>query len=174
MINGGSSATRPASTSIADANWIRNYDYVALAGEGFGAATGGLMANSGNAFGIAVFEGTTVTKDTRPVDVMWVSGGGNLFSAGPPQVGYRVCNNDWYDVINPVTLESQPFFRQGTNNTFLSYNTSDLGYFYILGGEYNITLGRWTKARSQTNYLMSETTQLKEIQSDSLSTKLVE
>ncbi|WP_295118970.1 DUF5689 domain-containing protein [uncultured Chitinophaga sp.] len=161
------------STDISSVNWVKNYDYVTKAGEGFGVAKNGWLANSGNAFGIAVFEGVTVTADTKPVDVIWVNGGGSLYSAGPPPLGYKIANTDWYDVVNPLEPSiQQPYFRMGTNNTFLAYNTGDLGFFYILGGEYNVGLGRWTKARTQTNVLMTKTSQLSEIQNDSLSTKL--
>lgn len=158
------------SKSIAESNWIRAYDYVNLAGEGFGAKTGGWFANSGNATGVAVFEGTTVTKDTKPVDVIFISGGGSLFQASP-EYGYRITNNDWYDVLNPITLASQPYYRAGTNTLFLSYNTADLGYFYVLGGEYTLSLGRWTKARTQMNYLMDTATVAANIQ-DSTATQL--
>jgi hypothetical protein len=53
----------------------------------------------------------------------------------------------------------------------MTYTTADLGYFYLMGGEYNVTLGRWTKARSQTNVLLTKTSTLAEIENAS-STKL--
>ncbi|UYQ94487.1 DUF5689 domain-containing protein [Chitinophaga horti] len=165
LING------PSSTNISAANWVRNYDYVNKDGEGFGVKKNGWMANSGNAFGLAIFEGTTVTEASAPIDVMWVSSGGSLFAGN---AGYRVGNTDWYDINNPVTLAPQPFYRAGTNTTFLSYNPEDQGFFYILGGEYNLALRRWTKARSQTNWLMTKSSTLSELESDSLSTKLKE
>jgi hypothetical protein len=164
LINGS------ASTGIATANWLLNHDYSVNEGFGFGNITTGLFANSGNAFGIAIFRGTQVTKDTRPVDVMYNSGGGALWEGDK---GYRITNNDFYDVINPLTMEPQPFFKQGTNQLFLKYNTADVGYFVSLGGEYNITLGRWTTARSQMNMEMTKTSSLSEIEHEK-ATKIVE
>lgn len=167
LING------PSSTSIADANWIRAFNYTNTAGDGFGTATSGLFANSGNASGLAVFEGTTVEQQTVPVDVIFVATGGSLFTAGPPPAGYRITNNDWYDVKNPITLEDQPFYRQGTNTLSLVYPTpSDQGFFQLLGGEYNMSLGRWTKARSQTNQKLEKNSVISEIESE-ISTKIL-
>lgn len=164
LINGANS------TSIASSNWIRNYNYVSNAGEGFGTATGGLLANSGNASGIAVFEGTTVTAATKPVDVIFIGTGGSLFTANPP-AGYLITNNDFYDVKNPITLADQPFYRAGENTMAYAYNTADLGYFNMLGGVYNTTLGRWTTARAQNNVLMTKQSPITVIES-SASTKV--
>jgi hypothetical protein len=158
MINGSSS------TSMSNSNWIRTFNYTTQDGDGFGNKTGGLFANSGNASGVAVFADSTVTVDSRPVDVIFIATGGSLFTAGPPAVGYRITNTDWYDVKNPITLEDQSFYRSGTNTLSLVYNTADMGYFNMLGGEYNISLGRWTKARTQNNVLLTKTSAITEIE----------
>ncbi|HEY0611993.1 MAG TPA: DUF5689 domain-containing protein [Chitinophaga sp.] len=158
MING------EKSTSISTSNWIRTFNYVDQGGDGFGNKTGGLFANSGNASGVAVFADSTVTVDSRPVDVIFVATGGSLFTAGPPAIGYRITNTDWYDVKNPITLQDQPFYRSGSNTLSLVYNTADLGYFNMLGGEYNVALGRWTKARIQNNVLLTKTSAITEIE----------
>ncbi|MEJ7779063.1 MAG: DUF5689 domain-containing protein [Daejeonella sp.] len=159
LINGA------ASTDISSANWIRSFNYTTTDGDGFGIRNGGFFANSGNAFGMAVFAGTTVTKDTKPIDAIFVATGGSLFSAGPPAVGYRIANTDYYDVINPLTLSSQPFYRQGSNTLNLTYTTpSDAGIFYKLGGVYNPALGRWVKARTQTNFALTKTSPITEIE----------
>jgi hypothetical protein len=158
MINGS------GSTSMSNSNWIKAYDYVNNNGEGFGTKTGGLLANSGNAFGIAVFQGTNITVNTAPIDAVFVATGGSLFTAGPPAMGYRIPNNDFYDKKNPITLVDQPFYRSGTNTLNFVYNTSDLGYFVMLGGEYNPALGRWVKARSQNNILLTKTSAVTEIE----------
>jgi len=160
MINGASS------TSMYNSNWIKSYDYVNNNGEGFGNKTSGLLANSGNASGIAVFAGTTIDGNTAPIDVIFVGTGGSLFTAGPPATGYRIANNDFYDKKNPITLEDQPFYRSGSNTLSYSYNTADLGYFNMLGGEYNPTLGRWMKARSQNNVLLTKTSAITEIEGE--------
>lgn len=163
LINGSSS------TDISNAKWVLNYDYVTKDGfDGIGNKTGGLMANSGNAFGIAVFNTTTVTEAIKPVDVMYISGGGALTDGTK---GYRITNNDYYDVIDPLSLKAQPFFMAGTNNIFLKYNTSDVGYFVSLGGVYNTSLARWTSARSQNNIEMTKASTLTEIENE-LSTKI--
>lgn len=167
MINGS------GSTSMSSSNWIRAFNYTTTDGDGFGAKTGGLFANSGNASGLAVFEGTTVNASTKPVDVIFVSTGGSLYTPGPPPVGYRITNNDWYDVKNPITLEDQPFYRQGSNTLSLGYATADQGYFNLLGGEYNLALGRWTKARTQTNFLLTKQSPITEIEGEG-ATKLKE
>ena len=167
LINGASS------TSIASVNWIRSFNYTTTDGDGFGTKTGGIFANSGNASGVAVFPGTTVTAATVPVDVIFVATGGSLYTPGPPERGYRIANTDWYDIKNPITLQDQPFYRSGSNTLSMSYTPADLGYFYKLGGEYNVTLGRWMKARSQTNVLLTKQSTLTEIEGAG-STKLVQ
>ena len=160
MINGA------ASTSMATSNWIKTFNYTTTDGEGFGTKTGGLFANSGNASGLAVFAGTTVTVDSQPLDVLFVSSGGSLYTPTPLPQGYRIANTDWYDVINPITLAEQPFYRSGSNTISMSYTTADLGYFYKMGGEYNVALGRWIKARIQTNVLLTKTSALSEIEGE--------
>jgi PBP1b-binding outer membrane lipoprotein LpoB len=161
----GKTINGSSSTSIASSNWIRSFNYTTTDGDGFGARNGGFFANSGNAFGMAVFSGTTVTKDTQPIDVLFVSTGGSLFSAGPPAVGYKIANTDFYDVINPVTLQSQPYYRQGSNTMALTYTTpADQGFFYKLGGTYNPRLGKWVKARTQSIIKLSKTSAINEIE----------
>lgn len=159
-----------ASTSIASANWIRSFDYANTNGDdGVGNKTGGLFANSGNASGIAVFEGTSVGLATKPVDVLFVAKGGSLYNAGPPERGYRITNTDWYDIKNPITLANQPFYRQGSNTLSMSYITGT--YFHRMGGEYNVGLGRWMKARTNNNILLDNTTLINDIEGEG-STKL--
>lgn len=163
----GKTINGSGSTSIASSNWIRSFNYTTTDGDGFGARNGGFFANSGNAFGMAVFSGTTVTKDTQPIDVLFVSTGGSLFSAGPPAIGYKIANTDFYDVVNPITLQSQPYYRQGSNTLSLSYTTpADQGFFYKLGGTYNPRLGKWVKARTQTVIQLTKTSALSEIEGE--------
>jgi len=155
------------STSLSGSKWIRSFNYSTTAGDGFGTKTTNLLANSGNAFGMAVFSGTTVTKDTQPIDVMFVATGGSLFDPGPPKVGYKIANTDFYDVVNPITLESQPYYRDGSNTLALKYTTpSDQGFYYKLGGIYNPRLGKWVKARTQTIIQLTKTSLLNEIEGD--------
>ncbi|WP_431213688.1 DUF5689 domain-containing protein [Puia sp. P3] len=89
MINGA------GSTSMAGSNWIRAFDYSKQGGDGFGRATTGLMANSGNAFGIAVFHDSAVDVNSVPDDCIFISGGGSLYTPGPPEQGYKINNTDF-------------------------------------------------------------------------------
>jgi hypothetical protein len=157
MINGASS------TNMSSSNWIRAFDYTLSDGDGFGTKTTGLLANSGNAFGMALFQDSTVTVDSKPFDVIFISTGGSLYSAGK---GYRIANTDFYDVIDPITLKEQPFYRMGSNTMSLVYNTADVGYFNMLGGEYSPALGKWVKARIQNNVILSKTSALTEIEGE--------
>ncbi|MGC4099709.1 DUF5689 domain-containing protein [Ferruginibacter sp.] len=160
----GKTINGASSTSISSVNWIRSFNYTTTDGDGFGTKTSGLFANSGNASGFAIFKGTNVDVNSAPVDVLFVSTGGSLYTTTPAPQGYRIANTDWYDIKNPITLEDQPFYRSGSNTLNMSYTTADLGYFYKMGGEYNVTLGRWTKARAQNNVLLTKTSQLVEIE----------
>ena len=162
----GKTINGSASTSMATSNWVRTFNYTTTDGDGFGTKTGGLYANSGNASGVAIFEGTNITVDSKPVDVIFVSSGGSLFTPGPPPQGYRITNTDWYDVKNPITLQDQPFYQSGSNTLCLAYATADLGYFNLLGGEYSPALGRWTKARKQTNLLLTKESAIIEIEGE--------
>lgn len=156
----------PGSTDISSSKWIRAFNYSTTAGDGFGTATSGLLANSGNAFGMAIFEGTTVTVDTAPIDAIFVGSGGALYDPTPPAKGYRIPNSDLYDKVDPITLIPQPFYRQGSNTINFIYNTADLGYFYKLGGVYDTNLGKWTKARTQSNHLMTKSSSIAELEAD--------
>lgn len=155
------------STSIASANWIRSFDYGANGGDGFGTKTTNLLANSGNAFGMAVFADTVITAATVPVDVIFIATGGSLYADGK---GYRIANTDFYDVKDPITKADQQFYRSGTNTLALSYNTGDVGYFNMLGGTYSTTAGRWTRARTQTNVLLTKTSDLTAIEGEGAAT----
>jgi hypothetical protein len=160
MINGS------GSTSMSTSNWVRAFNYTTADGDGFGLKTTGLLANSGNAFGMAVFQDSVVTVDSKPVDVIFIATGGSLYTPGPPARGYRIATTDFYDVINPITLEEQPFYRNGSNTLSLAYNTADLGYFNMLGGTYNATLGKWIKARIQNNVLLTKASAISEIEGE--------
>lgn len=163
-----------SSTSIAQANWVAAYPYNTQDGAGFGTKTTNLLANSGNAYGVAIFEGTTVTKESVPEDVMFVGTGGSLLNLASGY-GYRICNNDFYDLINPITLAEQPFYRSGTNtNAMAYYSPTDAGMYNSFGGVFNLALGRWTTARSQTFIPLTNSSVLTEIENPELITKLVE
>lgn len=149
------------STDISSSFWISKM-YGSVAGDGFGTVTTNLLANSGNAGGIAVFDLTNVTIDTIPVDVMFYGGGGSLYTAGPPERGYKICNTDYYDVTNPSTLQLQPYFNQGSNTGKLGFPAAT--NFTKLGGTYNTTSGRWTTARTLISLPLTATATVAEIE----------
>ena len=142
------------STDISSSIWISKM-YSSVSGDGFGTATSNLLANSGNAAGIAVFDLANVTADTIPVDVIFFGGGGSLYTAGPPAKGYKITNSDYYDIKNPSTLDLQPYFSMGSNTGKLGFPAAT--NFAKLGGTYNITTGRWTSARTLTGVTLTTT-----------------
>ncbi|HTN36065.1 MAG TPA: DUF5689 domain-containing protein [Arachidicoccus sp.] len=152
------------STSMSSSFWARSFNYTSQGGDGFGKETGGLFANSGNAFGMAVFADSAVTANSVPVDVIFISTGGSLFAEGSATKGYKIANTDFYDIIDPISLNEQHFYQQGTNTLCFSYNTKDVGYFNMLGGIYDLKLGRWTKARAQVNVELTKASLLPEIE----------
>ncbi len=155
-INGSSS------TSIASAKWIASLDYTTLNGaDGVGAPTGNLLANSGNIAGIAIFEGTAVTLNSVPLDVIFFGGsGGNFYSAGPPAVGYRITNTDFYNTIDPASNGKikQEFMGAGKNTTRLGFPSAATS-FAQLGGVYNMK-GRWLTKRALVTIPLTNTSQL--------------
>lgn len=158
-----------ASTSMADGHWIVSKNYGSIDGDGFGTKNTNLFINSGTfTCGIAVFEGTTVDVTSVPIDVIFIGYNGSVLNLnGNPPAGLRITNTDWYDMVNPVTLEQQPFYKQGSNTLYLTYGTpADAGWFYKLGGVYNVRLGRWVKARAQRVVDLSKTSTLMELEAE--------
>jgi hypothetical protein len=155
LING------PSSTDIKTSNWIRAFAYSGT-GEGFGTGTTNLLANSGNAFGMAIFEGTTITAASVPIDAVFIGTGGTISGDGK---GYQIPDNDYYDIKHPITKTSQAFFQSGNNTTAFLYQTADLGIFNKLVGEYSVPLNRWTKVRSQVLDTLTKSSPIAEIES---------
>ncbi|MFT3980290.1 MAG: DUF5689 domain-containing protein [Ferruginibacter sp.] len=149
------------STDISSAFWVSKM-YASVAGDGFGTATTNLLANSGNAAGIAVFDLTAVTNDTIPIDVIFYGGAGSLYTAGPPERGYKIMTNDYYNVKDPISLAIQPYFNMGSNTNKLAFPAAT--YFSRLGGKYNIVTGRWTNARTLTGVPLTATSTRAEIE----------
>jgi hypothetical protein len=93
---------------------------------------------------------------------MWVSSGGTLYAGNE---GYRICNNDFYRIISPCTLQEQPFYRSGANLNNMAYTTpSDAALYNSWKGEYNLTLGRWTKARTKVIVQLRNASTIAEIE----------
>lgn len=156
------------STSIANGKWIVSKNTGSSAGDGLGDINADLLLNgtSGFADGIAVFEGLTVTKNTTPIDVIITGANGSIFNLAQG-AGLRIANTDWYDIVNPVTLDLQPLYKQGSNTICLSRPApTNAGFFYKLGGEYNIRLGRWVTARSQNRVDLEITSVLDELEKE--------
>ncbi|RZK80920.1 MAG: HAMP domain-containing histidine kinase, partial [Pedobacter sp.] len=126
------------STDISNANWVVSKLYNDNPGDdGVGDVTANLLANSGNAAGMAIFPTINVALKSVPSDVVFFSGtGGTVFGDG---VGYSICNNDYYNVKNGNT--DQPFYRQGNNTArFVVPVDSEFSY---LGGVYDVATSKW-------------------------------
>ncbi|WP_448635891.1 hypothetical protein [Pedobacter panaciterrae] len=150
---------------MSSSKWIRAFDYTKSDGDGFGLKTTGLFANSGNASGFAIFEGTEIDVNTDPVDVVFIGSGGSLYNA-ETGLGYRVANTDLYDKVDVLSdnLKPTPFYLSGTNTMNFIYTEADKGYFNKLGGIYDVALGKWMKARRQVAIELTKTSALSEIE----------
>ncbi len=160
------------STNISAAKWLASINYVNNAGDGFGSPSTGLLPNSGNAAGIAVFEGINVTETSVPLDVVFFGGTGKatIFNETLGH-GYRIVDNDHYSTIEAATATAQPFFFQGTNQYIIPHSLpSDAGYFVKLGGVFDTATKSWTTARTHTFYLMTPTSEITEIESENVTT----
>jgi len=166
----GKTINGAGSTSMASSSWIASVNYTAVTGaDGVGAVTTNLLANSGNVAGIAIFEGTNVTVNSVPLDVIMFGGaGGNFYSAGPPEVGYRITITDYYGSVNPATRLRQEFYGAGTNTRRLGFPTAIS--FVKLGGVYNSIKGGWITGRLLTNVPLTTTSVLTEIEGDGSTT----
>lgn len=130
--------------------------------------TSGPFPNNGNMCGVAIFKGTAVTETSVPEDVLFISNGGATTIFDPaknPVLGYRICNNDWYSMYSvvidqttykPVVVPYLHYLSSGNTvnmpyaiNEKYTVAPTDAGLFNMMGGTYNITLGRWTTARKQ-------------------------
>lgn len=152
------------STNISSSKWIASVNYTTVTGaDGVGAVTTNLLANSGNIAGIAIFEGTSVNVNTIPMDVIFYGGtGGNFYTSGPPEAGYRITNTDHYSTNNPSTGAKQEFMGAGTNTTRLGFPNAIS--FASLGGVYNATSGRWITKRSLTSVTVAPTAPISTIE----------
>lgn len=142
----------PNTADISSAKWIRAIAYVTTDGDGFGSMSSGLLPNSGNAGGIAIFSGTTVTEASVPVDFVLFGGTGKTTIYNPTtNKGYRAVDNDHFATVDPATGIAQPFIFQGTNTYVIPHSTpADAGIFVKLGGVYNTATKTWTTPRGYT------------------------
>lgn len=149
-INGYTTSTGALSADVSSSKWIAAVDYTKETGaDGIGATTTNLLANSGNLAGIAIFEGTNVTVSSLPLDVIFYGGtGGNFYSPGPPALGLRVTNTDYYSTNDPSSGAAQALMGAGTNVFRLGF--AEAVSFASLGGEYDAASGRWIVKRLVT------------------------
>ena len=158
----------PNTTDISSAKWIRAVNYVTNDGDGIGTKSGGLLPNSGNAGGIAIFEGINITETSVPMDAVFFGGTSKttIFDA-TNLFGYRVPDNDRYSTVD-ATSGAQPFFFQGTNQYIIPHITpADLGAFVKLGGKFNVTTNTWVTPRGYVFYTLSATSELSELETGS-------
>jgi hypothetical protein len=156
-------------TDISSAKWIRTISYGTTPGDGFGDASGGLMPNSGNAGGIALFSGTNLNEASIPLDVVFYGGTGKTTMLDEVLGrGYRVADNDRYSPVNSATSAPQPFFLQGTNSYIIPYTTADIGTFVKLSGTFNPTTKTWAAPRTFTNFTMTASSSLSDIQTGTI------
>ncbi len=162
----------PNTTDISSANWIRAIAYSTNDGDGFGSSTSGLLPNSGNAGGIAIFEGTNITETSVPVDAVFFGGTGKTtIYSETDNVGYRIADGDHYTSVDPASQAQQPFFYQGTNTYVIPHQSpADQGIFLKLGGVYNVTTKVWDTPRGYTFYVMTATSAISEIESANVTT----
>jgi hypothetical protein len=85
-----------------------------------------------------------------------------VYSAGPPEVGYRITNTDYYSTINPVTRTEQGFYGGGSNTSKLPLPTD--GLFSQLGGVYDALTGRWITGRTVTSVPLTLTSPITAIE----------
>jgi hypothetical protein len=167
-INGGSS------TSISSSKWISTINYSTTVGaDGVGniiSATANLLANSGNVAGIAVFEGTNITPNSIPLDVIFYGGaGGSFYSAGPPEAGLRITITDKFATYSQKT--PQEYYGKGTNDVakrFAGFPTAIS--FAKLGGIYKTKKGGWESARAMVSVVLTNTSQISEIETGGVTT----
>jgi len=153
------------STDISSANWIRVTAYKTRSGDGGnGKGRAGLFTNSGNANGIAVFNGASVTQNNVPIDVVFFGELTGPYYQASPELGYRICDNDLY------LTKAGSFFGKGSNTTTFSHAGSKK--FSKLGGMYSISEKKWIRKRSLTKTTLSATSLLSVIESGKGVTKL--
>jgi hypothetical protein len=167
----GKTINGAGSTSIASAKWIASVDYTIVPGaDGIGAVTTNLLANSGNVAGIAIFSGTNVTVNSVPLDVIMFGGaGGNFYTAGPPEVGYRITITDYYGTVNPATRLRQEFYGAGTNTRRLAFPAAATS-FTKLGGVYNSVKGGWVAGRNLVTVPLTSTSTITQIEGEGATT----
>lgn len=138
------------STTLGELNWVRAIPYATTGGDGLGDANANILANSGNASGMALFVGTNINEASVPLDVVMFGGTGTAtIIDSVANLGYRIPNNDHYQRFHPESLAPQPFFSMGSNQYRIPHFVpTNVGFFIKLGGVFNATTRKWEVARS--------------------------
>lgn len=150
--------------------WIRNKNVGNDPGDdGIGVknTAGFLPYGQSSAIGIGVFNTTTITPSSIPLDAVFYGNAvGSAYSATNPTYGYLIPNNDIYNAVNSNDQSEQKLFGQGTNTTLVApRSTSGDKIFYALGGDYNTDTKKWDTPRSLTKIQLNVASQLLAIQS---------
>lgn len=166
----------PNSTQIAELNWIRAIPYGTSGGDGLGDANANILANSGNASGMALFVGTNINEATVPIDLVMFGGLGTAtIIDSVDNLGYRVANNDHYSPFHPETGEVQSFFSMGTNQYRIPHFTpTDIGVFVQLGGVFNTTTRSWETPRSFNAHILTKQSSASELEEGGSITQQIE
>ena len=166
-------ATLPENRAL----WIRNKNVGNEPGDdGIGEinTAGFLPYGQSSAIGIGVFNTTTITPSSIPLDAVFYGNAiGSAYSSTNPTYGYLVPSNDLYNPVNPNDQSEQKLFGQGTNTTLVApRSTSGDKIFYALGGDYNTTTKNWDATRRLTKIQLNVASQLSVIQSGAGTTTL--
>jgi len=122
-------------TDISGQNWLRAINTSTTAGDDFGTSSGtsGNMGQGGTGDGIAIFNGTTITDTTVPVDAIFYGTSMPVVSGGAD--GYVLPVNDLY---------SGGFVQTGS----AKFGDPVSGGFAKLSGTFNTITKTWTTART--------------------------
>ncbi|RNL52438.1 DUF5689 domain-containing protein [Pedobacter jejuensis] len=169
-VGGNKNIWGAGTTDISSAVWLSSTQYSNVNSVDFGTATSNLLANSGNVAGIAVFEGIRVDGNSIPLDVIMYGGNGAVYSAGPPEAGYRITNTDKYSTIQ--NRKTVAFYGAGTNTSKFAFPTN-AGNFTHLGGVYDAKTGLWSTGRAAQFITLTTTSPLSVIETPAGFTTIV-
>lgn len=164
------------STSLSDLNWIRAIPYGTTGGDGLGNPSTNILANSGNASGMALFVGTNINEASVPIDLVMFGGTGTATVIDSiNMLGYRVANNDHYKPFEQATGVAQPFFSMGTNQYRIPhFLPGNVGFFIQLGGTFNTTTRKWDTRRSYNPLRLTKQSAANELEVGEFVTKQIE
>lgn len=149
---------------MSSSKWLRTIAYsngttTAVGDDGIGIGNTGLFPNSvagtaANPIGIAVFSGTSIDKNSTPIDVIFtgyinpITSTGSVYKSGSlPSNGYKIPTTDRY---------TAGYYADGGGDgnkyAFLFQPATNVAYFLKLSGEFNTTTNTWKTSRT-ANYV---------------------